>query len=294
MKVVVTGISGFIGSALAERLRVQGHEVIGVSRRPGPDTIVWDLAARTIDTAAFAGVDAVVHLAGETIDGRWTGAKKQRVRESRVVGTTLVASAAAAVADGPAVLVSASAVGYYGDRGDEVLTERSGPGSGFLAGVCLEWEAAARLAAEGGVRVATTRSGIVLSSAGGALARMLLPFRLGAGGRIGSGDQVWSWITIDDEVAALDHLLHNDIEGPVNLTAPAPVPNREFVRLLAQALHRPALLPAPAFALRLALGDTADELLLASADVRPEVLTASGFTFSHPTLEVALAHVLGR
>lgn len=293
MKVIITGRSGLIGSALDARLRSQGHEVVGVSRQPGPGELGWDLDTRSIDAAGFEGADAVVHLAGETIDGRWTSAKKRRIRQSRVVGTTLVAETIAGLDVPPAVLVSASAINYYGDRGHDVITEQTPPGSSFLAGVCVEWEGAARPAAEAGVRVVHPRTGIVLTPAGGALARMLPVFRLFAGGRLGSGEQMWSWITLADEVAALEYLIEHDLEGPVNLTAPAPVSNRQFAAVLGQVLGRPAVLPAPAFALRTVLGEMAEELVLTSIDIRPQVLTRSGFTFAHAELGPALRAVLG-
>jgi len=293
VKVIITGRSGLIGSALSRRLAGQGHEVTGMSRHPGPGELGWDPASGSIDAGGFEGADAVVHLAGESIDGRWTPDKKRRIRESRVVGTTLVAETIAGLDPPPGVLVSGSAINIYGDRGREVVTESTPPGSSFLAGVCVEWEGAARPAAEAGVRVVHPRTGLVLAPDGGALARMLPVFKLFAGGRLGSGEQMWSWISLADEVAALEYLLDHDIEGPVNLTAPNPVSNRQFATTLGEVLGRPAILPAPAPALRLVLGEMAEELVLTSMDIRPEVLTRSGFTFTHPELGPALRAVLG-
>ena len=293
MKVIITGRSGLVGSALSRRLAGQGHEVTGMSRHPGPGELGWDPASGSIDAGGFEGADAVVHLAGESIDGRWTPDKKRRIRESRVVGTTLVAETIAGLDPPPGVLVSGSAINIYGDRGREVVTESTPPGSSFLAGVCVEWEGAARPAAEAGVRVVHPRTGLVLAPDGGALARMLPVFKLFAGGRLGSGEQMWSWISLADEVAALEYLLDHDIEGPVNLTTPNPVSNRQFATTLGEVLGRPAILPAPAPALRLVLGEMAEELVLTSMDIRPEVLTRSGFTFTHPELGPALRAVLG-
>jgi len=284
--VAVTGSHGLIGSALVRDLDVAGDEVRRVAR---------DAATGALDLRAVGDADAVVHLAGESIaTGRWTAAKKQRIRDSRVVATRALAEALAALQPPPRVLVSASGVNWYGDRGDERLTEQSGPGRGFLAGVCHEWEAATAPAKAHGVRVVTLRIGMVVSPYGGALPKMLTPFRLGLGGVIGSGDQWMSWIALDDLVRVIRHALATEtLAGPVNAVAPAPVTNREFTRTLAKAVRRPALLPLPAFAARLALGEMADELLLASLRVEPERLLADGFAFRHPTLSAALAHGLG-
>jgi uncharacterized protein (TIGR01777 family) len=244
---------------------------------------------------SVSGFDAVIHLAGETIAERWTKAKKQAIRESRVLGTRNIAEALAQTAKRPAVLIAASAIGYYGDRGDEVLTEESTGGEGFLAEVCREWEAASQAAAKAGIRTVMARLGIVLSPSGGALGKMLTPFRLGLGGRVGSGGQWWSWVVLDDVIGAIEYVMNtNTLAGPVNLVSPSPVTNREFTRSLASALSRPALFPLPAFAARLALGQMADELLLASQRVEPAKLRASGYRFRHPELGNALAATLAK
>jgi hypothetical protein len=291
VRVVITGSSGFIGQALAHRLSSAGHEVVGLRRGAGPGC--WDPEAGTIDIAAVVGADAVVNLAGESVAGRWTAAKKQRILSSRVQGTALVARTAADLGIG--VLFSSSGINFYGDRGDETLTEQSGRGSGFLADVAVAWEEATAPAAAGGVRTVMGRTALVLEDHGGSLPRMLVPFRLGVGGPIGSGDQWWSWITLEDEVGAIVHCLEDEtVEGPVNLAAPNPVRNRDFVRALGRAMHRPAAIPAPAFALRLLLGtETADNLLLGSARVVPAKLAAAGYQFLHSTVETAFAAILG-
>ena len=297
MKVLVSGASGFVGSRLTARLTDDGHQVTRLVRsHPKPERaeIQWDPAAGGLEPSALAGFDAVVHLAGENISqGRWTDAKKARIRHSRVRGTQLLAQTLARPAGRPKVLVTASAIGFYGNRGDEQLDEQSPPGSGFLAHVCRQWESATEPAAEAGVRVVPLRLGLVLSSTGGALAKMLPIFRLGLGGPLGSGRQYVSWITLDDVIGAIQHAIAADsLRGPVNAVAPHPVTNREFTRALGRALRRPALLPAPAFALRVILGQMADELLLASTRVLPRRLLDSGFRFRDPGLESALKRVL--
>lgn len=297
MKIVVSGATGFIGGALCERLRADGHTAVRLVRRPpqSGDDVQWDPAAGHLDPRAIDGADAVVNLAGAGIGARrWNAAYKRTLLDSRVRATDLLVSTIAAVEQRPATLLSGSAIGIYGDRGDELLDEASPPGSGALASVCVAWEAAAAAAADHGVRVATLRTGIVLGRRGGALAKQLPLFRLGLGGRFGSGRQHQSWITLDDEVGAIVHLLTADVRGPVNLTAPDPVTNVEFSRELGRALRRPAVLPAPAVALRLVLGrEMADELLLSSQRVRPAALEASRYRFAHPTLREALRHVVG-
>ncbi len=297
MKVLVSGMSGLIGAALALALRAAGHAAIGLSRsREGGEWIRWDPDAGQLDAARLEGFEAVVHLAGEGIaDRRWSAAQKERIRNSRVNSTRLLAEKLASLSQPPPVFVCASAIGYYGDRGDEELTEQSPSGDGFLAGVCREWEAAADAARNKGIRVAHMRTGVVLSAAGGALAKMLTPFKLCLGGVVGSGKQYMSWITLDDEVGAIMHAIaHADLAGPVNGVAPAPVTNREFTKTLGKVLGRPTVFPMPAFAARLAFGKMADELLLASAKVLPKRLNESGYAFGHPQLEGALRHVLGR
>jgi hypothetical protein len=297
MNVLVTGSSGLVGSALVTQLESDGHTVtrlVRSKRGAGEAQVLWDPEAGTMDAAALEGLDAVVHLAGESIAaGRWTAARKARILESRVKGTSLLAETLAGLRERPRVLVSASAVGYYGDRGEEALREESASGSGFLADVCRQWEAGAVPAAQGGIRVVHPRFGIILSQSGGALPRLLLPFRLGLGGRLGSGRQFMSWIALDDAVGAICHALtHDDLKGPVNTASPTPVRNREFTRTLGRVLRRPTVFPLPAFAARLAFGQMGDELLLASQRVEPAKLLAGGYQFGFPDLESALRHLL--
>jgi uncharacterized protein (TIGR01777 family) len=296
LNVLITGASGVIGSVLAPVLTTGGHSVRRLTRgapsREGEYR--WDPTAGRIDPEALAGLDAVVHLAGETVAPRWSAAKKERIRRSRVDGTRMLSEALAKLARPPRVLVCASASGYYGDRGDEELTEQSAPGEGFLAEVVRAWEAAARPAEEAGIRVVRLRFGIVLSSAGGALRAMLIPFRLGAGGRFGSGRQWVSWISIDDLVGAVHHALFaEDLTGVANAVAPNPVTNGEQARTLGRVLGRPTPFPVPATILRLALGEFTQELL-ASRRVLPQRLVGTGYEFRHPELEQALRHLLGR
>jgi uncharacterized protein (TIGR01777 family) len=296
MKLLVSGSSGLVGAALCRRLADRGDEVHVLMRRAtaAAREIAWDPERGVANPELLEGFDAVVHLAGEGIaSGRWTRARKERIRSSRTVGTRVLAEALARVARKPNAFLCASAVGWYGNRGDERLDETSAPGTGFLAGVCREWEEACQPLARAGVRVANLRFGMILSSSGGALAKMLLPFRMGAGGRLGSGAQWMSWIALDDVVGAVEHVLSKtEIRGPVDFTAPGAVTNAEFTRVLARVLRRPAVLPAPAFALRLVLGEMADELLLASQRVAPAVLQRTSYAFAHPELEGALRHVL--
>jgi len=298
VKIAVTGSSGLVGSALVPHLAEGGHQVVRLvrSRTVRPAEIAWDPEGGTIDSASLEGLGAVVHLAGESIaDGRWTEAKKNRIRHSRVGSTRLLAATIAGLSRPPQVLVCASAVGYYGDRGDEPLREDSPPGGDFLAGVCRAWEGAAEAAARKGVRVVHQRFGMILSPAGGALARMLPPYRLGAGGPIGTGRQYVSWIALDDVLGAIGHALTaGTLRGPINTVSPHPVTNRDFSRVFGRVLHRPAILPMPAFAARLVFGEMADALLLSSQRVEPARLLASGYRFLHPDLEPALRHLLGR
>lgn len=297
MRVAVTGSHGLIGTTLLARLAADGHEAVQIVRAaPGPGEIGWDPAAGRLDAEALVGVDAVVNLAGAGIgDHRWTDDYRREVLESRVKATTTIADAIAAVDGGPRVLLSGSAVGYYGDRGDEQLDESSGPGVGFLTDVVTAWEAATASAEAAGRRVVHLRSGVVLAGKGGALGKLLPLFKVGLGGRFGSGRQWMSWISIDDEVAAIVHLLGSDVSGPVNLTAPAPVTNAELADTIGAVLHRPTVLPVPAFGPRLVLGrDRADALLFDGQRVLPRVLEADGFTHTHPTLEQALRAVLHR
>jgi len=294
----VTGASGLIGRALSAFLSTGGHIVVPLVRgTPKAGEIAWDPRG-TLDPAALEGVDAVVHLAGENIAaGRWTSARKRRIRESRIAGTTLLANAIARLQHPPGVLVSAAAIGIYGDRGDEVLDETSPPAlpGRFLADVCREWEAATEPARQAGVRVALPRFGAVLSPAGGALAKLLPIFKAGLGGPVGGGRQWMSWISIDDAVGAIHHaLLTETLSGPFNAVAPAPVTNAEFTRTLAHVLRRPSVFPVPALVLHLLFGAMADETVLPSTRVVPARLRAEGYAFRHPQLEPALRFVLGR
>jgi uncharacterized protein (TIGR01777 family) len=296
MDVVVTGASGLIGTALRPALERAGHRMISMGRSPATgDALHWDPDRGVIDSAGLEGVGAVVHLAGEGIGNRrWNEAHKAKVKESRRVGTTLLAETLAKLNKAPRVLLSGSAVGYYGDRGDEVLTESSRPGDDFLADVCTTWEAATAPAKEAGIRVAHIRTGIVLSGRGGVLPKMLMPFKFGVGGKLGSGRQWMSWISLEDEVGAIVHLLGDDAPaGAFNLTAPNPVTNADMTKAIGEALHRPTLLPAPGFALKLALGgEMAQELLLVSQRVLPTRLLDAGFTFAHPELADGLKTAL--
>lgn len=293
--IAITGASGLVGMALARALRAHGARVLRLVRRvPGPDEVRWDPAAGTIDAAGLEGVDGVVHLAGEGIaSGCWTAARKRRIRDSRVDGTRLLADALAGLSRRPSVLVSASAIGIYGNRGDELLDESSSPGTGFLAEVGRAWEAATAPAAGAGIRVVLPRLGIVLSRDGGALGRLLPLFQLGLGGRLGSGRQWMSWVSLRDVVrivvTALDR---DDLSGPVNAVAPAPVTNAEFTRALAAAVRRPALFHVPAPLLELVLGEMGREALLASQRVTPGRLLGAGFSFEDPALDGALAGIL--
>ena len=292
-RILISGASGLIGSALVGSFS-PGHEVVRLVRRPphSANQIAWD-PLRPLAPKLVSGFDAVIHLSGESVDGRWTPLKKRRIRDSRVVSSENLARALALAEIQPSVFISASAIGYYGDRRDEVLTEASPAGQGFLAAVCREWESVTEPASRAGIRVVHLRTGIVLSPRGGALRQMLVPFRWGLGGRIGSGRQWWSWIHIEDLVAAVFAILENrDLRGAVNLVSPNPVPNAEFSRTLARILGRPAIFPVPELVLRLAFGEFANEGLLASARVLPERLRQAGFGFRYPALEMALKHLL--
>jgi len=303
MLVVVTGASGLIGTALTRRLRAEGHQVLRLTRsRPtGADQAQWDPAAGQLDPDALAKADAVVHLAAKNIGEqlRWTARTKRELLASRVVGTALVARIMADLAGGsgpgPRVLLCASGVGFYGDRGDEVLTEASSGGSGFLADLCRQWEAAADPAREAGLRVVHLRTGPVQDTAGGGLPKQALMFRLGLGGRLGSGRQWLSWTSLDDIVGTYVHALtHEELDGPVNNVAPNPVTNAEFTATLARVLHRPALLPIPELGPKLVLGEAADEFLFVSQRAHPLRLLETGYQFQFPELEPALRHTLNR
>ena len=297
--VVVTGATGLVGSAIRAGLAEAGYTPWALSRRspaPGSGDRQWDPAQGRLDPAALAGASVVIHLAGENIAaGRWTATRRQAIRDSRVRSTRLLATRIAALPKPPALLISASAIGYYGSTGEAAVTEADAAGTGFLAEVCEAWEAELKPAVEAGVRVVPIRLGMVLSGRGGALAAMLPLFRWGLGGRVGSGRQWMSWISLTDVARAVLHVLQrDDLAGPINVVSPRPVRNRDFVRTLARVLRRPAVLPAPALALRLALGAMADELLLASQRVLPARLQGSDFAFTHADLEAALRHELRR
>jgi uncharacterized protein len=297
MKVAITGSSGLIGTALGRRLRDDGHEVIPVVRsKPGDNQIGWSVTERRIDDGAFDGIDAVVHLAGAGIgDKRWTDAYKEEILESRTVGTALVAGAVNDAANPPKVLLSGSAIGYYGASTTETFDETDPAGDGFLADVCEAWESSAAPAQAGGTRLVFLRTGIVLSAAGGALKKQLPLFKFGLGGKMGNGKQWQSWISLDDEVGAIVHLLRSDVAGPVNLTAPNPVTNAEFTSTLGSVLKRPTILPIPKFGPKLLLGgELADNLLFSGQKVLPTVLQRDGFEFQHPDLETALRAELGK
>jgi uncharacterized protein (TIGR01777 family) len=295
MKIAITGSTGLLGSRLSADLERDGHDVVRLVRpRSRVAGVEWDPAANTIDAAGLAGVEAVVHLAGAGIgDKRWSPQHKRAVLESRTTGTALLARTLAGLDPKPAVLLSGSAIGWYGDRGDEVLTERSAPGTGFLTDVCMAWEAAAEPAVDAGIRTAFLRTGIVLAPKGGVLGKMLPLFKLGLGGRFGSGRQWMSWVSIDDWVGATRFLLDHDVAGPVDLTGPEPVTNAELTKALGAALHRPTFLTVPAFGPRLLLGrEMADSLLFISQRVRPAVLEDAGYRFEHPDVASAMAAVL--
>jgi uncharacterized protein len=297
MIVAITGSTGLVGSVLVDALEADGHLVRRLVRRPtreGQHEIRWDPEGGTIEAAELAHVDAVVHLAGENLAAhRWTTAFKEKIRDSRVRGTRLLCETLAGLASKPTVLVSASAIGYYGDRGAESVDETSTPGTGFLAEVCQQWEAATHPARDANIRVVNLRTGVVLSRRGGALAQMLTPFKLGLGGAIGSGQQYLSWISVDDLTRVIQFALSAAaLAGPVNAVTPEPVTNREFTKTLGRVLGRPTVFPMPAFAARLAFGEMADEMLLSSIRVKPRALTTLGFEFLLPQLEPALRHAI--
>ena len=294
MKVVVSGASGLIGTALVPALRAEGHEVIRLVRREptGTDEIRWNPAAGELDVTQLRDVDALVNLGGENIGQRWTDARKREILDSRVSSTGLLARTAAALDPRPSVLVCASAVGFYGVRDNEILTEESTQGSGFLAEVVGAWEAAAEPARAVGIRVVHLRQGIVLATQGGALERMLLPFKLGVGGRVGSGKQWWSWVGLDDLTAGYGHALRHDIAGAVNLTSPNPVTNAQFTKALGSALGRPTVFPVPAFAARTLFGEMGEQMLLGGQRVLPARLQDAGFDFVAATIDVGLERAL--
>ena len=298
LTVAITGATGLIGTQLTHLLTTGGHAVRRVTRSPeaGSSDVGWDPARGEIDAEALEGVDAVVHLAGEPIVGaRWTDAKKKSIRRSREAGTLLLARTLAGFRKKPAVLVSGSAVGYYGNRGDDVITEASGAGKGFLSEVCVAWEQAAQPARAAGIRTVLLRTGIVLSAEGGVLGTMLLPFKIGVGGRLGSGRQYMPWIDLDDHLGLILHALgHPEVSGPMNATAPNPVPNAAFTDVMGRVLGRPTLLPVPGFAIRTLMGEMGDELLLQGQRAVPEKARSTGYVFLRPELEDALRVQLGR
>ncbi|MEU4132930.1 TIGR01777 family oxidoreductase [Streptomyces wuyuanensis] len=299
MRIAVTGASGLIGSTLVRSLRAGGpgggHEVVRLVRRApaADDEVRWDPARQYVDAAGLVGCEAVVHLAGAGVgERRWSEAYKKEIRDSRVLGTAALAEALASLEEPPRVLVCGSAIGYYGDTGDRAVDESSPPGTGFLPGVCEEWEAAAAPAEEAGVRVAFARTGLVVAREGGAWGRLFPLFRAGLGGRLGSGSQFWSFISLQDEVAALRHIVEADtLSGPVNLTAPDPLTNREVTAAMGRVLHRPTLFTVPPIALRVYLGEFAEDVL-GSQRVLPRKLLESGFVFSHPSIDAAIRAAL--
>jgi len=302
-KIIISGASGLIGTALVPSLISQGHTVACLTRDDSQvkkcgnaPAVPWDPQGGKIDSAKLEGLDAVIHLAGENVSsGRWTEEKKARIRDSRVRGTGFLAETLARLARRPKTFICASAIGFYGNRRDEILRETSAPGTDFLAGVCREWEAATLKASEAGIRVAHLRFGVVLSPRGGALAKLLVPFKMGVGGKVGDGKQYMSWITLDDAIGVIEYALKDEtLGGPVNVVAPKPVTNSEFTRTLGQVLGRPTLFWVPAFGARLAFGEMADELLLSSARVEPARLQAANYPFRYPELEGALRHLLSR
>jgi uncharacterized protein (TIGR01777 family) len=296
MRILISGSHGLVGEALINSLANDGHEFLRLVRHASSSLseVEWDPNKGQLDYEKLEGIDAVIHLAGESIaSGRWTDEKKRTIRESRVKGTSLLSKALAQLSKPASALISASAIGYYGDRKDELLTETSAPGNDFLASVCVEWEKAAGPAAAKGIRVVFTRFGIILDEKGGALNKMLPPFRMGVGGKVGDGKQWMSWITLDDVVDGIKHVLGNaQIKGPVNFVAPNPVTNAEFTHALGKELRRPTFLPVPAFGARLAFGEMADALLLSSQKVEPKKLKETGYEFKHATIDKALRHVL--
>jgi uncharacterized protein (TIGR01777 family) len=297
MKILVSGSSGLVGSSLMSTASALRHETVRLVRKRGqPGAVYWDPDRGMIDLESIEGFDAVVHLAGESIAAhRWSANQKRKIRDSRVKGTSLLATTLGRLKRPPSVLVSASAIGYYGDRGEEVLQETSSPGSDFLADVCKQWEGATEPANRAGVRVVNLRTGIVLARDGGALPKMAMPFKFGAGGKIGSGRQYMSWIDLDDEVHVILHCLQKpEVRGPVNAVAPSPVTNAEFTKILGRVLSRPTFFPLPAFVARSVLGEMADGLLLSSQRVQPSKLLSTDYKFRHSNLEEALRTIFRR
>lgn len=297
MKHLITGGTGLIGQKLQDRLKKRGDEVFVLTRKKdtsSPHHLYWNPDDRVLDSNHFKDIDTVFHLAGESIaEGRWTPARKERIKQSRIQSTQLLVQAIAKSGHKPKNFFSASAVGFYGDTGDKIVDENQAPGKGFLAEVGQQWEESSQPLREQGIRLVHMRIGVVLSPEGGALQKMLLPFKMGLGGPLGSGDQYWSWITLDDILNAMEFLLdHEEIKGPVNFVSPQPLTNKEFTKALGQALHRPTVFQAPGFALKMAMGEMAQELLLASAGAKPKVLEEAGFAFEHPDIHTAFTKIL--
>lgn len=299
-RILISGGSGPIGLALIPTLKASGAQITRLMRpgsaqtAPDEESVPWD-PEQPLGANALSGFDAVIHLAGESIVGRWSEDKKKKIRNSRVVGTRNVAQSLAQAKDKPNIFICSSAIGYYGDRADEVLNEESAPGVGFLPEVCREWEAATRPAADAGIQTIQIRTGVVLSPKGGALAKMLTPFKMGVGGKIGNGKQWMSWIDVEDMVGAIHHILKSDLlHGPVNMVAPKPVTNEEFTKTLASVLSRPAILPMPAFAVKLLFGEMGETVLLGSQRVEPSQLISSGYPFRFRTLTASLGNILSR
>lgn len=296
MRVLITGASGLIGSALQKRFAGKGWETLLATRHEpkAPNEIQWSIEDGFVDPERLEGLDAVVHLAGESVNGlRWTDDKKKAIRDSRVFGTRNLVAALSKLKDRPKVLVSASAIGFYGERGDEEVSESSIAGIGFLSEVSKEWESEARRAEDAGIRTVLLRTGIVLSKDGGALGTMLTPFKLGVGGVIGSGKQWMSWISLDDHIRVIEYVIeHDNIRGAVNAASPHPVTNEEFTKTMGDVLYRPTFLPLPQFVVSMALGEMGDELLLTSTKVMPKRLEDAGFEFEYPALKPALEHAL--
>lgn len=296
MRVAITGSTGLVGSALVEALKANGHTVSRIlreQRKLGPDDVFWNPDTAYVDTIKLEGTDAIVHLAGENISAPWTPDQKRHIHFSRLRGTQLISEAARTLKRPLQALVSASAIGWYGSRGDEVLREDSQPGKGFLPDVCRDWEGATEVAARAGIRVVFPRIGIVLSHKGGALAKMLLPFRMGVGGKIGSGRQYMSWVSLDDVVGSIIYAINTpSLQGPMNVVSPAPATNAEFTRTLGKVLHRPTIAPLPGFVVKLLFGEMGETLLLGSQRVEPARLLAAGYQFKYPALEAALRRAL--
>lgn len=297
MRILIAGASGLVGSALVPKLKAEGPEVTRLVRSAaGSGEIEWHPDRGSIDAAALEGFDAIINLAGDGIaDGRWTEEKKRRILDSRVNGTRLLSETMASLSLKPATFINASAIGFYGNRGDELVDEESGPGEGFLAKVCREWEAATAPAEKAGIRVVKLRFGVILTKDGGIMGSMLRPFKLGLGGKVGAGKQVISWVAMDDVVAAISFILyHQTLRGPINVVAPQPVTNEEFTKTLGRVLSRPTFMAMPAFAARLAFGEMADEMMLSSTRVAGKVLSDAGFKFQYPEIEGAVRAMLAR